>query len=99
MAKKVLNTKRNTVAVMPKPTLSFGAPDSVTVPVETVPPRTAMDAIMPKAPKSMRLRRPERSMRGSATSEARKYSVPLQAASRRDMDGSKPSEFSNRNVA
>lgn len=99
MAKKVLKTKRNTVAVTPYVVLSEGAPLGSVVPVETLPARTAMDAIMPKAPNSMSVRRPVFSISGSATSDARKYSVPLHAANRRDIFESKPREFSNRNVA
>ena len=58
-----------------------------------------MEAHMPKAPKSINLRRPVRSISGRAISEARKYSVPLAAPSKRERAGLNPREFSNKNVA
>lgn len=99
MAKKVLKTKRNTVAVTPYVVLSLGAPLGSVVPVDTVPARMAIDAIMPKAPNSIRVRRPVLSISGRATKEAKKYSVPLAAANSRDISELKPREFSNKNVA
>lgn len=100
MAKNVLKTKRKTVAVTPYVVDRFGAPVSGSVvPVDTVPASIAIDAAMPKAPNSMSLRRPVRSMSGKATSDARKYSVPFAAARSRDMAGLNPREFSKRKVA
>lgn len=99
MAKKLLKTKRKTVAVTPYVVVSCGAPSSSKVPVDTDPARMPIEAHMPKAPNSMSLRRPVRSMSGKAIRDARKYSVPLAAPNRRDKAGSKPREFSKRKVA
>lgn len=95
----MLKTKRKTVAVTPYVELSCGAPLGSVVPVETVPARIAIEAIMPNAPNSIRWRRPVLSISGSATSDAKKYSVPLHAASSRDILASNPSEFWNKNLA
>lgn len=99
MAKKLLKTKRKTVAVTPYVVVSCGAPFSSKVPVDTEPARIPIDAHMPKAPNNISLRRPVRSINGRATSEARKYSDPFAAPKRRESAGLKPREFSNRNVA
>lgn len=99
MAKKELNTKRNTVATTPYLVSSFGAPLGNVIPVDTVPERIAIDAIIPNAPKSIKVCRPVRSIKGIGTSEARLYSVPFAAARSRAISGPKPSEFSDRKVA
>ena len=52
--------------------------------------RRTIVAVCPIAPKSMSGRRPTRSMRKIATSEAKKYSVPLQAAIIRALTSSIP---------
>lgn len=99
MAKKVLKPKRKTVATTPYRVESCGAPCSFVVPVEVLPARMAIDAIMPKAPNNINGLRPTRSISGRAIKEARKYSVPLAAPNRRESAGPKPSEFSNTKVA
>lgn len=82
-AKKELNTNKNTAATMPRALLSG---------TEVVAARTAMERAWPAAPKSMRGRRPKRSMVKMAIQEARKYSVPLRAARRRLRKGERPME-------
>lgn len=99
IAKKELKTNKNTVAVTPYVVDRLGAPFSSTSPVDVVPAKTAMETIMPTDPNSMSLRRPVRSIRGRATREAKKYSVPLRAANSRDMVGPNPRLFSKRNPA
>ena len=99
MAKNVLKPNKNTVATTPYSVLNWGAPSSFVVPVDVLAARMIIEAIMPKAPKSMSGRRPVRSMRGSAISEARKYSLPLAAPNRRESAGPKPREFSKTKVA
>lgn len=79
--------------------MSCGAPSSSKVPVDTEPARIPIEAHIPKAPKSMSLRRPVRSIRGRAIREARKYSVPLAAPRRRERAGLNPREFSKRKLA
>ena len=85
IAKKVLKTKRKTIQAML----------AESVPALAVPARMAMEMDIPAAPKSMRVRRPKRSMVKTATHEAMKYSVPLQAAMRRDFSRDKFSWFSS----
>ena len=79
-AKKLLNTNRKIAATIP----------SVVSVREVVPARTAMLAAWPMAPKSISLRRPNFSMVKIAMREARKYSVPLQAARRRLRKSERP---------
>lgn len=56
--------------------------------------RTTMLRLIPMAPMSMRGRRPMRSMVKTGMNEARKYSVPLQAARMREMNPLRPIWFS-----
>lgn len=84
MAKKVLKMKKNAAAAMP------GADPLI----EVVPASMAMEADMPTAPKSINFLRPTFSTRKTAIQEARKYSVPLQAARMRERVGPMPISLS-----
>jgi hypothetical protein len=106
IAKKELNTNKNTAAAIPVPVLTW----------EVVPARTAsklvglspmfgigtkirkyapaMDMACPAAPNNMRPRRPNFSIVKMATHEAMKYSVPLSAASSRLRNPLNPMLFS-----
>jgi hypothetical protein len=81
MAKKVLKTKRKTTPAIWKAGWSR----------EFTPVRMAMVAAWPAAPKSMSFRRPTRSTSQMGGIDARKYSVPLRAASRRARKEDMPS--------
>ncbi|CRJ80428.1 hypothetical protein BN1708_000245 [Verticillium longisporum] len=96
MAKKVLKMKRKTMPVIWKAVPSWELTPvrmAMVAAWELTPVRMAMVAAWPAAPKSMSLRRPTRSTSQMGGSEARKYSVPLRAARRRDMNGDMPSCF------
>lgn len=80
MAKKVLKTKRKATATQPRATLTR----------ELTPARMAIEPAWPMAPKSMRFRRPKRSMVQTEMKEARKYSVPFRAARRRARSALRP---------
>lgn len=84
MAKKVLNTKRKTAATTP-------GPDP---PTDVTAARTTIDNDIPTAPNSINGRLPIFSIRNTGIQEARKYSVPLQAARMRDKNGDSPISFS-----
>jgi hypothetical protein len=79
-AKNELKTKRSTM-----PAIWFGL--AVEAPT---PASAAMVAACPAAPKSISFRRPTLSTKKTAGHEAMKYSVPLRAARRRDMNGDMP---------
>lgn len=75
MAKKVLNTNKNTADTIP------GAePPLLTEDIQFVAAKIAIDADIPAAPKSINCRLPNFSMVYTAIHEAMKYSVPLAAA-------------------
>jgi hypothetical protein len=99
IAKKALKPNRKTRASTPYSVLRRGAPRSSMTAVEDEPARMIMEDICPKAPKSISLRRPTRSIKGMAIRPARRYSVPFAAARRRDMSGPNPREFSETRVA
>lgn len=80
MAKKVLNTNRNTAAAIPAEPLV----------VDVQPARIAIEADIPTAPKSMSGRRPNFSIVKTAIQDAAKYSVPLAAARIRARNGLRP---------
>lgn len=112
LAASPLSRKIKVTAVMPGAGARTGAPSASMMPVLTQPAMTAMQIEQPMAPVRSSLRRPRRSMSGSARQPARKYSVPgrgvreaqaagsrnspFTPASRRDISCSKPSEFSRR---
>lgn len=81
MAKKVLKTKRNTI-----PAIWYGLSSGR----ELTPARMAMVMAWPTAPNNISLRRPIRSTKKTAGHEARKYSVPFKAATKRDKTGDMP---------
>ena len=83
MAKKVLKIKRKAAAMMP----------GAVPPILVITARMIIEADMPAAPKSMSLRLPTFSMMNTAIQDARKYSVPLQAARMREMNGVRPISF------
>ena len=83
-AKNELKRKRKRAAIMP-----FVLPGNALVPAST-----AMEIDMPAAPNNMSGRRPNFSMVKTAIQDAAKYSVPLRAASRREVNGFKPMLFS-----
>jgi hypothetical protein len=85
IAKKELNTNKNTVASNPNLELLI---------LLSAPARMAMEADMPAAPNIIRERRPNFSMVKMAIQEAIQYSVPLHAESRRLRKGERPMEFS-----
>ena len=80
MAKKVLKMKRKTVDAMPE----------LGVPIESVMARMTILPDIPAAPNSISWRRPNLSMVKTAIQEAAKYSVPLQAAMRRERKSERP---------
>ena len=80
IAKKVLNPKRKIMDAMP----------ALDVPMLSVIARTTMQSDIPAAPKSIRPRRPNRSMVKTEIQEAAKYSVPLHAAITLDLIGLSP---------
>lgn len=84
MGKKVLKTNKKVAA-----TMSGAVP-----PILVMTASITIEMDMPYAPKSMSLRRPTFSMMKTAIQEARKYSVPLQAARIREMNGVRPISFS-----
>lgn len=81
IAKKVLKMKRNAAAAMP----AF-----LFVVIEVVIANTTMLNDWPAAPKIISFLLPTFSMINTAIHEAKKYSVPLQAARRRERKGLNP---------
>ena len=79
-AKNVLKMNKKAAATIPGPE----------PPILVMTARMIMEADWPTAPNSISLRRPVFSMMNTAIHEARKYSVPLQAARMREMKGVKP---------
>lgn len=84
IAKKVLKTKRKTAATTP-------GPDP---PTDVTAANTTIDNDIPTAPNSINGRLPIFSIRNTGIQDARKYSVPLQAARTRDKNGDSPISFS-----
>ena len=80
MAKNVLKMNKNVAATMP----AFDPPTFV------ITARMTMDPDIPAAPNNISFRRPTFSTMKTAIQEARKYSVPLQAARMREMNGVRP---------
>jgi hypothetical protein len=84
IAKQELKTKRKTAAATSPPGVWRLA----------VIAKIIIEIDMPAAPKSIKVRRPNFSIVNTATHEARKYSVPLQAETIREVTRSIPSRCS-----